>query len=69
MKFVKIGGVLLLAAVAVFAGVSLLLGREDATDAEAEQQITYYRDLTVQLENELSALRQEQYETQTAYEA
>ena len=69
MKFVKIGGVLLLAAVAVFVVFTILLGGKDSNDEEAEQQITYYRDLTVQLENELSALRQEQYETQTAYEA
>ena len=69
MKFVKIGGVLLLAAVTVFVGISVFLEGKDATDEDAAQQLTYYRDLTVQLENELSALRQEQYETQTAYEA
>lgn len=73
MKFAKIGGVLLLAAVAVFVGFSVLLGGKDRNDEDAaqdaEQQLTYYRELSVQLETELSALRQEQYETQAAYEA
>lgn len=73
MKIAKIGGVLLLAAAAIFFGFSFFLGNGASVDGseenDTEQQITYYRDLSVQLESELSELKQEQYETKKEYEA
>ena len=77
MKIVKIGGVFLLAAAAIFFGFHFFFGRGEASDVtgnggndenENLQELTYYRELSAQLETELSQLKQDQYTANKAYE-
>ena len=75
MKILKIGGVLLLAAATVFFGFHFFFGQEREPNAvvedEGEEQaleLAYYKELSVTLETELSALKQEQYAASVAYE-
>ncbi len=76
MKILKIGGVLFLAAATVFFGSCFFFGQKPSggagdgtsnTDA-AMEELAYYRGRAEQLENELSALKQEQYASQKQYE-
>lgn len=76
MKIVKIGGVFLLAAAAVFFGFHFFFGGADSSDMpeggnegnENLQELAYYRELSAQLETELSQLKQDQYTANKAYE-
>ena len=75
MKILKIGGVMLLAAATVFFGFHFFFGEEKVPDAVVEDdgaeqalELAYYKVLSVTLETELSALKQEQYEASVAYE-
>ena len=76
MKILKIGGIMLLAAAAVFFGFHFFFGKEQVTDPEGDtgenstqlQELSYYRELTQQLETQLSELKQEQYTTSKQYE-
>lgn len=77
MKIIKIGGVLLLAAAAVFFGFHFFFAKGDEQvpmDNEGDdvnpyvEELAYYRAKTEQLETELSQLKQEQYTAQKEYE-
>lgn len=75
MKILKIGGIMLLAAAAVFFGFHFFFGGEETPDAvvdgqgnEQLQELAYYRQLSEQLETELTELKEEQYTTNKEYE-
>ena len=77
MKILKIGGIILLAGLAVFFGFHFFFGGDGSESAETieevnrvhEEELGYYRQLTAKLENELSDLKQEQYAVTCRYEA
>ena len=77
MKILKIGGILFLAAATVFFGFHFFFGQDEVKDTTGDvgeginthlEELAYYRELTVQLETELSELKQEQYTTAKQYE-
>ena len=77
MKIIKIGGVVLLAAAAVFFGFHFFFGDNEGQTSLPEEgkgeeqyvaELAYYRERTEQLETELSQLKQEQYTANQAYE-
>ena len=77
MKILKIGGILFLAAAAVFFGFHFFLGGSkvdeptgdtDRQNAQQLQEIAYYRERTEQLETELSILKEQQYSASKQYE-
>ena len=77
MKIVKIGGVLLLAAAAMFFGFQFFFADKTEeiplpNEGDGEDQyiaeLAYYRERTEQLETELLQLRQEQYTAKQEYE-
>ena len=77
MKILRIGGILFLAAAAVFFGFHFFFGDSKVdeptgdTDNQNNQQlqeIAYYRERTEQLETELSLLKEQQYSTSKQYE-
>ena len=77
MKIAKIGGILFLAAAAVFFGFHFFFGNSKTPDPVTDpdpnenaqlQEIAYYRQRTEQLESQLSELKQEQYTTAKQYE-
>ena len=81
MKILKVGGVLLLAAAAVFFGFHFFFGERNTADPmepmENEgndtgaqmEELAYYRERSQQLETELSQLKQDQYTANQEYEA
>lgn len=77
MKILKIGGVMLLAAATVFFGFHFFFGQDEVQDTTGDvgegsntnlEELAYYRELTAQLETELSAIKQEQYTAAKQYE-
>ena len=76
MKLIKIGGIVLLAAAAVFFGFHFFADNEGQAplpeEGKGEEQyvaeLAYYRERTEQLETELSQLKQEQYTAKQEYE-
>lgn len=77
MKILKIGGIMLLAAATVFFGFHFFFGQDEVKGTTGDvgegtntylEEIAYYRELTAQLETELSVLKQEQYTAAKQYE-
>lgn len=77
MKILKIGGLMLLAAATVFFGFHFFFGQDEVKGTTGDvgegtntylEEIAYYRELTAQLETELSVLKQEQYTAAKQYE-
>jgi hypothetical protein len=76
MKILKIGGFLLLAAATVFFGIAFFFGEDtppvnDVPEQEANvylEELAFYRDLSAQLGDEVTRLKQAQYEAAVQYE-
>ncbi|MBO5305304.1 MAG: leucine-rich repeat protein [Clostridia bacterium] len=65
MKILKLGGVLLLAVLAIFFGVEFFLGEKGGEDQS--EAALYYKERVDALESELVALKMEQYATVAVY--
>ena len=78
MKILKTGGILVLAAATVFFGTHVFWGarnEEKTSEAQEErekqylEEVAFYQDLAVSLEESLSQLKEENYAARVAYEA